>query len=687
MGERPSGKLYFDSFEFHTSTGELFRRGLRLRLADQNARLLLALLERPGTVVGRQELRSLIWPGGEHLDHDHAISNGINQLRSILRDNPKAPSFIETLPKRGYRFIAKVRFEPELKSDQAASLQFEVAGKTETALDRQPDLLPVSAPQLQTNEAIQRTEEVLAIYPAATDSAVGSEIPSARRPGSLFIYGLAAVALLILVVATGWFWSRRPVIAVGERPVILGIAPIETSGIAAQSIAEPFRLELVDAASQLPGVQVRAAHSFVSGAVDLAAIRAVAKDLQLDTLLLGKISSSDPDHFDFAFELVRGSDAVHLATFHYSGTREQLGRIRSEIQRDLFQRLSDTKRNRLDPVHSTENTQAYSEYLSARAELIQPTDEALIRAVDAFHHATQLDGSFVQAFAGLGTAYLLRAEHLNAGSSNSSREANYAAARTASATAVRLDPRDAEAHATLGFLEFRHDWNAAAAEPELKQAIELEPGQAMHRIMYALLLGNTGRFREALEQVDLARGADPLWPPIYLSEIYLASAARQNTRALDAAQRLEKLMPGWPLAYDQNAWAFWYAGRYENAVHEWIEMAKLEHDATRVSLEEKGMRVLRSEGVTAYSRLKLNAAQSSEPWKHPNDFQIAEWQLNAGERTKALDSLRGMIRNHDPEALQLGASPAYLSLHNDPAFNALLVQVGLPVPSRQNQLN
>src|SRR5579859_4452401 len=111
MAENSAGRYAFEDFTFDPASGELLRKGLKLRLTDQNARLLTLLLQRPGTLVERTEIRSQIWPSGEHLNHDHAISNGINHLRYILRDNPKSPSFIETLPKRGYRFIAEVRFE------------------------------------------------------------------------------------------------------------------------------------------------------------------------------------------------------------------------------------------------------------------------------------------------------------------------------------------------------------------------------------------------------------------------------------------------------------------------------------------------------------------------------------------------------------------------------------------------
>lgn len=638
MALGPGGRFHFGAFEFDLATGELRREGIRIRLPDQNARLLTMLLETPGVVVGREEIRSRIWPEGEYLNHTHAISNGINQLRSSLRDNPKTPAFIETLPKRGYRFIADVRWESEPEV---------VAGPA-----REPDVPAVVQPDV---------EEVPPVAEA-----------SSRRWRSL------AVGVLVLVVAGFFIWrwhAGRVAASAVPGEITLGIAPIEASGAEAQALAEPFRLELIDAASQLPGVQVRAAHSFPLATSDLAAIRSVAQRLQLSTVLLGKIAETSPDHFEFEFELARGSDAVHLASFHYSGTQAQFESIREQMQRDLFLRLSGEHKSQLKPLRSTENTEAYRDYLMARADLLHPTDDAVNQAIERLRQATGKDGRFAQAFAGLGSAYLIHAEHMPA-----DRETNYEAARRASEMAVRLNPGTAEAHATLGFLNFRHDWNAATAEPELKQAIALDPGQAMHHIMYALLLGNTGRFGESLQQIDLAHAADPLWPPVFLTEIYVASAARQNARALNAAQSLIKLMPDWPLAYDQSAWAFWYAGRHEEAVREWIRMATLEHDDVRWKLEDDGIRVLQRQGAAAYARFKLAAIASVVPWKHPNDFQEAEWQLYAGDREAALRSLQVMVRSHDPEALQFAASPAYFSLHGDEAFNLLLTQVGLPYP-------
>jgi DNA-binding winged helix-turn-helix (wHTH) protein/tetratricopeptide (TPR) repeat protein len=680
MPSQPPERYCFDAFEFVTSTGYLYRKGHPVRLSEQQGRLLLALLERAGEVVSPQQIRGLLWPNGEHLDHNHAIRNAINQLRAILRDKPQAARFIETLPKRGYRFIAPVSDLSQSSHDEIDAVVPEpLAGFTRMPIFESAPLALLDA---------SRDPGASLCTALVTEQAIEFSAPEADPPLSpdrrnRWKTRLTIAAILLVVLGVAATFTVLHFRLVAKQParetvvITLGIAPIDAEGAAAQQVAEPFRMELMDSISQLPGVEVRATHSFPSDQAGMSNPHAVAQRLQLDALLLGRIESVDADHFDFVFELVRGSDAVHLASLHYSGTAGQIAATRDRIQRDLFYRLSNVSDQRLKPLHSTENTAAYSAYLSGRAELIRHDDAAVTRAITDLQRAIELDPNFAQAYAGLGSAYLLLAEH-----GATDREANYARSRQAALTATRLNLNLGEAHATLGFLDFRHDWNPAASEAEFRRAIELDPNQAMHRIMYSLLLSNMGRGGEALEQINRAHDADPLWPPIYVTEMYVASAAGKNSIALEAARKLLEFMPDWPLAHDQSAWAFWYAGRYEDAVKEWIQMAHIEHDSRRLSLEQEGLILLRRQGVTAYSRHKLYAIEhaGNSPWNHPNDFQLAEWEINAGQFDAALDSIRQMVRDHDPEALQFAASPAYLRLHNNRDFRALLGQIGLPQP-------
>lgn len=653
----------FDVYEFVAATGELYRKGHRLRLSEQQARLLVALLENGGEVVTRQEIRALLWPQGEYLDHDHAIRNTINQLRAVFRDKPYQPRFIETLPKRGYRFVAEVHAVSSSATLQESVVRPELSNELAVTASPVQALVPIdSSLPLKTLEAVKPVGRIRRLF---------------SRPRVRLAAGTVTV-LLAGTAYVGYRLGHRSAATVHASPgvIVLGIAPIEASGPAAQQLVEPFRLELMDAASQLPGVEVRAAHSF-PGNLAMENVPALARKLQLDALLVGRIESTEANSFSFNFELVRGGDAVHLASFHSKGTAGQLEATRDQIQRELFLRIGSVTGHRLKPLRSTDNPAAYSDYLSGRAELVRHDDAAIHQAASDFSRAIDEDPSFAQAYAGLGSAYLLQGEHATSG-----RETAYDASRTAAVRAISLNPDLGEAHATLGFLDFRHDWNPVASEVEFKKAIELEPNQAMHRILYALLLCNTGRSAQALDQIAHAHAADPLWPSVYITEMYVASAARRNDLAIETAHKLIGMRPNWPLAHDQGAWALWYAGRHEDAVQEWIQMAELDQDPARIELEEKGLKILRRQGVVAYSRFKLHAIEQGGKWNHPNDFQPAEWQLNAGKDADALTSLRQMVREHDPEVLQFAASPAYLRLQNNPDFQALLKQVGLPFNSR-----
>lgn len=628
MGQVLFVKYFFERFEFDAASGELSGDGYTQRLPEQNARLLKLLLQQAGSVIDRNELRAYLWPSGEHLNYDHAISNSINQLRTALQDNPRAPAFIETLPKRGYRFIAEVRCEAE------------------------------------GTETVEPPEE----QPSATEL---EEASSGTRSMRRYVWAACGLCLLLALAAAGVVHLRQRTRPAASTPddVSLAILPIEATGTLAQKVAEPFRLELTDTASQLPGVEVRAANSVGTAPTAPEHLRELAAQLNVQLLLVGRMISTGQD-LDLSFELVRASDTVHLTSFHYTGTLDTLGNIRSDMERDLFRSLSDTRHNRLNPLHSTNNTQAYNDYLTGRAYLMEHTDEAIVQAMVAFRSAIEKDGQFAQPYAGLSNAAMLLAEH-----SAVHKEENYRISREAAQKSIALNPRVAEAHATLGFLLFRHDWNAAEAEPEIQRAIALEPGQAMHRVKYALLLGNSGRLPQALQQIDRARAIDPLWPPVFITEAYLAAAAGDNQRALAACDTLLKLKPGWSLAHDQYAWALWYAGQHQRAVEAWLRMAQLEHDDARVEIEQKGLDILKRSGLRAYSEWKLQAAMSNIVWRHANDFQPAEWQLNAGQPDKALVSLQAMVAAHDPDSLQIGVSPAYFALHNDPRFQDILRKI------------
>jgi tetratricopeptide (TPR) repeat protein len=276
----------------------------------------------------------------------------------------------------------------------------------------------------------------------------------------------------------------------------------------------------------------------------------------------------------------------------------------------------------------------------------------------------------------MASAYFVLAEH-----EAKPRQESYRKSRELAEKAIAMDPSLAEAHAMLGQIALNQDWTFQVAEKELRQAVELEPNQAIYHLWFSVLLCVEGRFEESLHQIDLAHAADSFWPPVYMTEIFLAGAARQYPRSIDSGKKLITLMPDWPLAYDQLGLTLWYAGRYTEAIDSWRKMASLEKDTARLHLEDRGLEAFRRGGVPAYAQVRIEAAKSGAHWAHAeNDFDLAEWYVYAGSREQALAALEAKVSRHDSGALQIAINPPFDDLHQDPRFLALLARVGLSLP-------
>jgi len=626
------------------------RAGKRIRIPDQAARLLALLLEHPGSMVTRDQLKAQLWPDGEVLDYDHSIHRVVSQLREILRDrSSKSAQLIETLPKRGYRFTAPVRevLEPEVTLPPPADLQ---------ALS-----IPVVSEATSTLSSVQLAE------PEPAPPRTITQLSVWRR------YRAAGIGVAIILVASVGLWSAYTRFWAPAKPLSLGIVPFEATGTDATPLAESFRLNLADVLSQSPEIETRAVHSFDHIGQDEGQILARAQQLGVEALLFGKFTVTGNQCL-LRLELVRSRDGVHLSSFQYSGAREELAAISDRVERDIFERLH--------PYRGTINlnggrpatSKAYAAYLRGRSYLLQWTDESLLQAVAAFQEATTEDPSYARAYAGMASAYFVLAQHGNSGSSK-----NLDKCRTFATRALALDSNLAEAHAMLGQVALNADWNFPLAEEQLHRAVDLDPDHAIYHQWLAILYCVEGKHQLSLEEIDKAHAADPNWAPLYMTEIFLAGSSGQFDRANHAADRLLQTMPDWPLAHEQNALNLWAQGKYPQAIAEWRQAAVLEKNAERIHLEDRGADALKTGGVPAYARLRLQAIASRKGISHEEqDFIPAEWHAYAGDRNQALAELDRSVSEHSPNALQISFNPAYAPLHHDPRYLDLLKRIGLP---------
>jgi len=639
----------FPPFRLDVSSGMLFHNGRRINLPGKALQLLALLVERAGTAVLREEIQSELWPDGTWVDFERSINKLIYQIRSTLRDDPRKPGMIETIPQRGYRFIAPVTVEAP-----AEPLNAPRPGASKTDEPSIAPQEPASLPDSRGNPS---------------DSAL-VDVRSGRRRWQRHIWPLTA-AVLLCVAGALWMARDRLDAKSNQGEIRIGIVPFQTDGEGAEQLGSSVRMELADALSQLPRVQVRAMHSVTDTTNSVDNIRRLSDSLNLDVLIFANFSIHK-NQFNLALELVRGRNAAHLSSLQYSGSLSELAVTRDRMQRDIFSLLETARTPWKAQQGSTANPEAYSAYLRGRFYLAQRTDASLQEALQAFQNAIKLDPQFARAYAGEASTQLLLAEH----EEKRHTEAFHIAAQSAR-HALGLYPDLAEAHAVIGYIFFRADWNFQPAEQELGRAIELDPHQPVYHIWMALLKTTQGEFPAAVHEADEAKADDPNWPPVLLSDAFVSSSAKDWTRAKKDANHLVQLMPDWPLAHAQLGWVYWYTGNHEQAISEWRQMAVLDKDKARVALEDQGLTVLRSGGVVAYARLRINAAKSNQHWVHADDeIQTAEWSMLAGDRDGAIAVLQTQVDRHDPNAVELTVIPTFDPIHRDPRFQSIVARMG-----------
>ena len=683
-----SSRFAFSVFTFDAAAGVLKRNDHYLRVPPQTLVLLTALLQHAGAVVTREYLRQLLWPDGEFIDHDHAINRAVNFLRTVLRDNPKKPHFIETLPKRGYRFIGEVSCLPSeapqsavIAPNSALSAAATVAesemggpGAIEWARGPFGDILaPLSGDFVASETASPHSElmflEETYASPHRNRLFAGMMASIQRAPG-VYLLGVGMFAVL----AFGLILSRHNKTSSSDG-LTMGIVPFETHGAQAEQMEQSFRMDLSETLSQLPALQVHASHSLGNLKKDDASLKAIAKSLNLDLLLLGWFTVEE-DHCLLRLELVRGRDAAHLASFQYTGSLQEMAAFRDKAQRDIFSGLQLTGGSAPPIAGTTQNQEAYLDYLQARGLASLGTAAGQNSAIAHYQSAITLDPAFARAYAGMAITYLSMA-----GAADRAEKMNQA--KLLAEKAERINPLVAEAHTVLGVIAIRDEWNAARGEAELRRALELDPNNAANHAYLAELLADEGHADEALHQVDVARTSDPLWPYINAIDTFVSGAAHQYDRGVEAARRNVAMAPNSSRAHDQLAWSLFDAGRYEESIAEWRATAVIDKDKARVALEDRGLAEFRRGGATAYAAVRVRAIEEHQEatTSHPHDFVPEEWYAFVGDRDHAIAALQQTIDRHDPSALDLAVNPMLDNLHRDPRFLSLLSRVGLSLPS------
>jgi len=528
--------IQFGVFELDMDAAELHKQGVKVKLQDQPFKVLQILLEKPGQIVTRNELRARVWPANTYVEFDQGLYSAMGRLRETLGDSSESPRFVETLPRRGYRFIAPIT---------------ESAPIAENARIAEPDL--------RVEKGIPKAANRL------------------RRFAVSIVAGLLGGALLLGVflgfdIAGAREWLRR----YSNRPIhSIAVLPLENlSGDPGQDyFADGMTDELITNLAQLSGVRVISRTSIMQYKDTKKTLPQIGRELNVDAVVEGSVVRSG-NRVRITAQLVDAATDQHLWAASYDRELRDVltwqSQAAQEIASEVRIELTSTEQRHIGRAHSV-NSEAFEAYLKGRYHWNKRSKDGLRKAEQYFQEAIQKDPNYAPAYAGLADTYILFANFNIAAPGRA-----YPRAKEMASKAIQIDGTLAEAHTSLATLKAIYDWDRSGAEQEFRRAIELNPSYATAHHWYAEdLLIRMGRQAEALAEIERARQLDPLSLQINAVEGRILSLSNQNDKAIEQGRRALDLDPGWSAGHWWFGLAYEQRRRYPEAIVEFQKAISL----------------------------------------------------------------------------------------------------------------
>lgn len=630
---RHASVVRFGTYEIDLHSGEFRKAGVRVRVQQQPLKLLQTLLEHPGEVVTREELRSRIWPNESFGDFDQAVNVAIAKLRAALGDSADNPRFIETLPRRGYRFLAEVSVV-----NQPAS---KVGSAAETALMEQGVPLEVAVRVAEPKrQPWQQTWKRV---------------------------GLAALPVAMILIIGTYLWKSRPPADVSSSDKVrsLAVLPLENlSSNPEDYFADGMTDELITDLAQISDLRVISRTSVMPYKGVRKPLPQIARELNVDAIVEGTVLRSGKQ-VRITAQLIRVPADKHLWAQSYEGdVRDTLTlqkNVALAITRQIRIKLTPQEQAVLQQVKVV-NPEAYEDYLKGRYFLNKRTPDGYEKATYYFNQAIKSDVTYPLPHTGLADIYLL------------SERPQLALKEVQKALA--LDAQLAEAHNSLARLLylFNRDW--AGADREFKRALELNHNYAPAHHWYSMYLAAQGRQEPALAEAEKAYELDPLSPVVgaYLAKVL--QEAGQDDKAIEQAKKTLDLAPDSGVTHAVLGIAYQDKRMYPEAIAEYKQALQFGGLPGEVR------------GLLGYAYATLGNRNEAEkmivelkalwPSHSHAALDLAVVFSGLGDKENALYWLEKAQEAHVSDLILIGRDSRFAALRADPRFQALVQRVGAP---------
>jgi TolB-like protein/DNA-binding winged helix-turn-helix (wHTH) protein len=633
-----SRRVAFDRFEVDLRSGELLKNGRKLRLQSQPFQLLALLLERPAEVVTREEICRKLWRADTFVDFDHSLSTAVSKIREALGDSPDCPRFVETLPRRGYRFIGKVT--------------------------------PASAtPTPESNSAPSGTNDTLTAEPV-NKGIESRRIPVAPRNSqqrSLRLVLVLAAACLAVVLAVIFVRrlidARSPVRAASIRS--LAVLPLENlSGNPDQEyLSDGMTDELITELARTKGLRVISKTSVMQFKGVHRPMKEIARELGVDGILEGSVLN-EGSRVRVTVQLVHAPSDTHVWAKSYIRDSSDVLVLQQELAENVAKEVNSAALSARASGRRI-SQEAHNAYLRGRYDWFAGKYET---ARESFEKAIRLQPDYAAAYSGLADYYTGAAVTGTLVPKDALPKGEAAAQK-----ALQLDDSAEEAHNSMAGTYLFYRWNWKAAEKESLRAIELNPNFAEAYHLYAYVLLALNRNDEAVEAQRKSQELDPFARPWGLGYV-LDCVGKYKEAEIDLRQRMEALPKNGRLHYELVR-SYLTQGREKESMEEFVEMLRLEGDerlatAARVAFAKGGNRGLQEWRLAQVKQM----AQSG--YVSPMEMAFAYARL--GRDDDAIRWLGNAYDDHVPGLVRIQRELDLNRLHRDPRFLAVVKRIGLP---------
>lgn len=635
----PSSSLVsFGDFELDLRTGELRRQGVSLDLPPQPAKILVLLVGRAGEVVTRRELAEQVWGDDTFVNFDQGLNFAIRQIRAALGDDSETPRFIETLPKRGYRFIASVNHK-----DSSSRI----------------------APLVPANVASRH-----------------------RTAPSRVALALVAVAVVGLGLVFAW---RRAGMLNGSAHRIESLAVLPLHNLSRNPEQEYFSDgmtdELITELAKVSTLRIISHTSVERYKETKRTLRDIAQELDVDAIVEGTIMRSG-DRVRITAQLIDARSDKHLWAESYErdlghpegrsyeGTVVDLIRLQSEVARSITDEIAENLKPEANANFNASKRavkpEAYDLYLRGLYFSGRLSPDNSQKAFGYFNQAIEKDRSFAPAYAGLAESYGWAAGFYFLPPQEALQKLEVAATK-----ALEIDPNSGMAHHAMAWARYARYWDFPGAEREFRRAIELNRNNVTAHVWYGMYLAQRQRTAESWSEMQRAKQLDPFSSVVNSLAMTPLLTSHQYDRLIEEATLGLKTDPNdgvlnWCLtsAYEQK-------GDLANAIDQQEKQAiAFGEDPLRAKKEFAALRREFSvQGERAYW-LNRQKSLAATPWTDPFNFAVVEARL--GESNEMFASLDKAYQQRSVELLYwVQTEPAFDRFRADSRFQDLVRHIGL----------